>query len=450
MLAYVIALLTAALVLAAVSGRSESGRWASLFLLCASTGGLAELWRSGAATGDARAVELLALFNVTFTPYAVLIFALVYDRLGSSGGRRLWKGLLAVPALLTLGIAWAGTAPVQPDYRVLLLWAGPYYAAACWLLVYALRREQEPAMRRNRLVTTTIMVPTLLAVTVLIYVGRALDPAFDFFPYVAYFILYSLSVAALCVFAYGVLGVRLRLERDPLEQAMQAASTGVSVLNHTIKNEAGKIAIHAELLKRRLPAADAAARDQLGAIAAASDHLLQMAGRLHARTQRVMMKPRVCALHELIEQAAAAWSAELSRRRIELRLALDGGHARVRCDPAHMLEVLHVGIGNAVEAMDGGGTLRITLHRRRRHVELTIADSGHGIAKSAAARVFEPFFTTRGGGRNYGLGLAYAHNVMRAAGGAVKLVSEPGSGTELRLRLPLVRKPQSGKGGGRD
>ena len=60
-------------------------------------------------------------------------------------------------------------------------------------------------------------------------------------------------VATICTFVYGVLGVRLRFERDPLDRTMQAVSSGTSMLNHTIKNEIGKIALSTENVKRMLP-----------------------------------------------------------------------------------------------------------------------------------------------------------------------------------------------------
>jgi two-component system sensor histidine kinase FlrB len=64
-----------------------------------------------------------------------------------------------------------------------------------------------------------------------------------------------------------------------------------------------------------------------------------------------------------------------------------------------------------------------------------VRDSGAGIAPEAQARVFEPFFTTRGQGT--GLGLAIALGVVRAHGGTIEISSKPGEGSEFIMLLPV-------------
>ena len=109
--------------------------------------------------------------------------------------------------------------------------------------------------------------------------GNLISPGYDSFRYVFLFILYSLGVAVICTFVYGVLGVRLKFERDPLDRTMQAVSSGTSMLNHTIKNEIGKIAMSTENVKRS-PQDNGVAIEQLEVIANSSEHLLAMVGRM--------------------------------------------------------------------------------------------------------------------------------------------------------------------------
>lgn len=97
-------------------------------------------------------------------------------------------------------------------------------------------------------------MPTILAALLFINVAAVLTPDIDAFRYVSIFIIYSLSVALICTFIYGVLGVKLRFENDPLEGTMKAVSSGAVQLNHSIKNEIGKIAISSDNLKRELSA----------------------------------------------------------------------------------------------------------------------------------------------------------------------------------------------------
>ena len=73
-----------------------------------------------------------------------------------------------------------------------------------------------------------------------------------------------------------------------------------------------------------------------------------------------------------------------------------------------------------------------------RAVAIRLRDTGTGIPREVLGRVCEPFFTTKPRGRSTGLGLSQAHGFAEQAGGALRLVSEPGRGTEVTFVLPAV------------
>jgi signal transduction histidine kinase len=94
-------------------------------------------------------------------------------------------------------------------------------------------------------------------------------------------------------------------------------------------------------------------------------------------------------------------------------------------------------IDNAIQAMDGKGTLELTTRLLGNEVEVRIADSGPGIPPEVAGRIFEPFFTTKAQGVGTGLGLHIAHNiVVNRHGGRLDFTTRPGR-TEFRIVLPL-------------
>jgi signal transduction histidine kinase len=97
---------------------------------------------------------------------------------------------------------------------------------------------------------------------------------------------------------------------------------------------------------------------------------------------------------------------------------------------------------NARDAMPDGGVFRITLQASpaRGFVDLVIQDNGPGMPQEVAARVFEPYFTTKEDGKGTGLGLAQVHTLANRSGGELLLETSPGKGAKFTIRL-LVCAP---------
>jgi CheY-like chemotaxis protein len=105
---------------------------------------------------------------------------------------------------------------------------------------------------------------------------------------------------------------------------------------------------------------------------------------------------------------------------------------------------------NAMQAMRGGGTLRVTLRNEElaadtpaplaagRYLRLSLADTGSGIRPEHLARIFEPYFTTKEQGS--GLGLATVYSIIRKHQGHVSVESELGKGTTFHMWLPAAKK----------
>ncbi|NEU14254.1 response regulator [Methylobacterium sp. BTF04] len=136
---------------------------------------------------------------------------------------------------------------------------------------------------------------------------------------------------------------------------------------------------------------------------------------------------------------------------IDVRYVETAGLWPAMADPAQLESaVLNLAL-NARDAMSGGGRLTIELGNKvlddayaRAHAEVipgdyamvAVSDTGHGMTPEVVARVFEPFFTTKPDGKGTGLGLAMVFGFVKQSGGHVKIYSEPGQGTTVKIYLP--------------
>jgi signal transduction histidine kinase len=121
-----------------------------------------------------------------------------------------------------------------------------------------------------------------------------------------------------------------------------------------------------------------------------------------------------------------------------METALDPELPPVIANEAQLRQVLLGLAANALEAMEGRGTLTI---RTRRHgdaeIAIEVADEGPGIPPDVLPRVFDPFFTTKAPGQGTGLGLAIAQGLVTDHGGRLEVDSPSGAGATFRILLPL-------------
>ncbi len=154
-------------------------------------------------------------------------------------------------------------------------------------------------------------------------------------------------------------------------------------------------------------------------------------------SQGAARKPEVLDLRRAAEEAIALLERGAGGRGI--RLGLDAGPTvRVRADPTEIQQVLLNLVKNAVEASPAGHAVEIGIGAAAGRARIEVRDRGQGIPGAAAARVFEPFFTTREREGGSGLGLAIAHGIVVGLRGALGFSPRAGGGTVFTVELPFA------------
>ena len=121
--------------------------------------------------------------------------------------------------------------------------------------------------------------------------------------------------------------------------------------------------------------------------------------------------------------------------KVVIETKLDPSLPNLDVDPFLMQRALTNIIGNALQAMPDGGSLRITTKKNGRSASINVADTGTGIPLENIGKLFEPLFTTKS--RGVGLGLAIVKSVIEAHGGTIAVESDVGRGSKFCIALPL-------------
>jgi PAS domain S-box-containing protein len=111
--------------------------------------------------------------------------------------------------------------------------------------------------------------------------------------------------------------------------------------------------------------------------------------------------------------------------------------SKIWASPLEIRQVFVNVISNAVQAMEGTGTLELGTHLDRDTVTVTIQDSGPGIPAAYVSKVFDPFFTTKKQGEGTGLGLTIAHRIITKHGGQIRVESRVRQGAAFTMIFPL-------------
>jgi two-component system, cell cycle sensor histidine kinase and response regulator CckA len=243
----------------------------------------------------------------------------------------------------------------------------------------------------------------------------------------------------------------LHQSEEQLRQAqrMDAAGRLAGGVAHDFNNLLTTIRGFSDLLLRDLGEHDTKRKD-LEQIRKAADRGALLTRQLLSFGRLQSAEPRAIELNAVVKNMEGLVQ-RLIGADIRLVTELRPGLAEVRIDPGQVEQVLVNLVLNARDAMFAGGTLTIETGERQislstrgrsvkpgRYVVLAVSDTGSGIDSDTLSHVFEPFFTSPTSGNRSGLGLSIVYGIVKQNGGVVRVSSEPGLGTTVKVFLPRV------------
>lgn len=250
--------------------------------------------------------------------------------------------------------------------------------------------------------------------------------------------------------------------RDTQAQLLQSAKMAalgdlVAGVAHEINTPLGSIQANADVAKRaaviigemleqegpveissrspRLSRALEALRESTVTTLTATERIIAIVTSLRRFARLDEAERKKASLHECLESTLT-----LLQHKLEDRIAIVrnyGDLPAIECYPNQLNQVFMNLLLNAIQAMNGAGTVTITTKQEGDDVVLDFADDGCGIPAANLERVFDPGFTTKGVGVGTGLGLAIGYRIVQDHHGSITVSSELGKGSVFRIRLPV-------------
>ena len=247
--------------------------------------------------------------------------------------------------------------------------------------------------------------------------------------------------------------------QDALRQSQKMEAVGqlTGGIAHDFNNMLAVVIGSLDLLRRRLAGEDSRSRRYLEAAAEGAQRAAALTQRLLAFSRQQPLKPEPTDLNKLVASMSDLLRHSLGAD-VRLETVQGGGLWRTNVDPNQLENVVLNLAVNARDAMPEGGRLTIETQNAyldERYVQsepglsigqyvlLAISDTGSGMPADVIAKAFDPFFTTKPVGKGTGLGLSQVYGFIKQSGGHVKIYSEVGQGTAIKLYLPrLVGRDQ--------
>ena len=229
-----------------------------------------------------------------------------------------------------------------------------------------------------------------------------------------------------------------RLHHTQMSRAEYLATLGelATGLAHEIRNPLAGIAGVIDIVGRDLPAtspARAVVKDVRQEIARINRIVADLLETARPRPPQICLSD----LNTTVEHAVMLARQQVLSKPIKIELQKADKLREVEHDSDQIHQVLLNLLLNAVQAIDGAGTIRVEVLPAREEAEVVVTDTGRGITPEHLQHIFRPFYTTKGNGT--GLGLSLARRIVEEHHGRIEVMSIVGKGSKFVVRLPFHR-----------
>jgi len=228
------------------------------------------------------------------------------------------------------------------------------------------------------------------------------------------------------------------LHRTQMSRAEHLATLGelATGLAHEIRNPLAGIAGVVEIVGRDLPSTSPA-RDVVKDVRLEIAQINRILTDLLQTARPHPPEIRRSDLNATVEHAVMLGRQQAISKPIEIVLRKNSELLEMEHDSAQIHQVLLNLLLNAIQALEGQGTITVEIGERDQSAAITVSDTGRGIAPEHLPNIFRPFYTTKGNGT--GLGLSLARRIVEEHQGSIHVTSSPGHGSKFLILLPLRR-----------
>jgi signal transduction histidine kinase len=239
--------------------------------------------------------------------------------------------------------------------------------------------------------------------------------------------------------------------QDKLRQADRLAASGkvAAQLAHQIKNPLGSIELNVEMLQSELTNLQecntAEVADLLRSIQTEIDLLIELTENYLRFARLPQVRPEPADINAILGELVDFLNAEMARGSVTITTHLAHDLPLVPVDRTQVRLALANLMRNSLEAMDGGGRLRVATAAVNGNLSIELSDTGGGVPKGEEGRIFDLFYSTKPQGS--GLGLTMTRKIVEDHGGTIRCRSVPGAGTTFTIQIPTTgrREPSHDK-----